>query len=417
MTETLFLSSAKALASTLLPSGFDTATWDGGWSCATCIDAYGRQLPNPQLMPSGLKSLASEVHALGLRLGVWTIRGIPREAVVNNLQIFNSTFHAADAARTDAAGTCAWDRANWGVYDNPAGRAYYASVAALYKDAGVDFVKVDCMVSDNTGLADDFPAFAAAMAAAGIEVSVSPGTSMNVANATFIAKGGMARQYRITDDLWDIWDDKLNGTNRTYPSGVKSKLSYMPQYASLIGLNGAFPDLDMLPLGDVYHQDAGGGGIYGPPSPSHLSRNEQTTLMTLAAISRAPLIFGGALPLDPSDDFTLSLLTNPRILAVHGASTLNRAINATGDGGVSEPHAWAAIPSPPPAVPTVYIALFNAGDVHGQVSVNTVEAGLPPLQTFCVTDLWSGDSYNSVTERFTRGLFAHSAGLFQLQQC
>jgi hypothetical protein len=42
----------------------------------------------------------------------------------------------------------------------------------------------------------------------------------------------------------------------------------------------------------------GAGGIMGPPSPTHLTRDEQTTLMTLAIISRAPLIFGGRLPLD-----------------------------------------------------------------------------------------------------------------------
>ena len=62
----------------------------------------------------------------------------------------------------------------------------------------------------------------------------------------------------------------------------------------LIGQNDAFADLDMLPLGVVYHQDAGGkGGIYGPPSPTHLTHDERTTLMTLALITRAPLIFGG----------------------------------------------------------------------------------------------------------------------------
>ena len=113
---------------------------DGGWSSG--FDGYGRQIANPTSFPSGLANLSAQVHALGLRLGVWTIRGIPRAAVDRNLPIANSTYHAADAARRDAAGTCEWDSDNWGVYDNAAGRAYYASVAQLYKSLGIDFVKV-----------------------------------------------------------------------------------------------------------------------------------------------------------------------------------------------------------------------------------------------------------------------------------
>ena len=35
-----------------------------------------------------------------------------------------------------------WDGDNWGILDNDAGRAYYASLATLYASWGVDFVKV-----------------------------------------------------------------------------------------------------------------------------------------------------------------------------------------------------------------------------------------------------------------------------------
>lgn len=84
----------------------------------------------------------------------------------------------------------------------------------------------------------------------------------------------------------------------------------MPAYSHLIGINDAFPDPDMLPvrtylcvdaatwrtlalhpaplppqLGVVMHQNATGGGIYGPPSPTHLTHDEQRTLMTLCIIA------------------------------------------------------------------------------------------------------------------------------------
>ncbi len=187
---------------------------------------------------------------------------------------------------------------DYGVQNNAAGAAYYASVAQWYSELGIDFVKVDCMVSDSNGLyVDDFTLFARAMAAVDILVSVSPGNSMSVENATYLSENALAVMYRISNDLWDNWGDKCP---QCFPTGVKSKLDLMPQYADVIGYNGAFPDVDMLPLGTIYHD-----GGSGPPSHTFLTQNEQLVLLSLAYITRAPLIFGGRLPLDPADTFTL----------------------------------------------------------------------------------------------------------------
>ena len=349
------LAAAQYMHDVLLPHGFDLVTIDGGWS--DHIDDFGRQLASAKLSDDGsLTSLAAEVHALGLRFGVWTIRGIPRDAVARKLPIWNSSFTADQAARSDQ--NCSWDADNMGVLANDAGRAYYASVAALYRGFGVDLVKIDCMVDYEEGLLlDDFTAFAEAMKAQGILVSISPGHSQNLLNATYVTERALAAHYRISDDLWDIWDDKCSGN--CYPSGVKGKFARIANFAPIIGQNNAFADLDMLPLGVVYHMNAGGaGGIFGPPSPTHLTRAEQTTLMTLALVSRAPLIFGGRLPLDAGDDWTLSLLTNDEALQVHGLSGLNRPIPVAGG---AEPYAWAAAPEAIPQ-PAAFVALFNAGD-------------------------------------------------------
>lgn len=149
---------------------------------------------------------------------------------------------------------------DYGVQNNAAGAAYYASVAQWYSELGIDFVKVDCMVSDSNGLyVDDFTLFARAMAAVDILVSVSPGNSMSVENATYLSENALAVMYRISNDLWDNWGDKCP---QCFPTGVKSKLDLMPQYADVIGYNGAFPDVDMLPLGTIYHD----GGSGPPPT-------------------------------------------------------------------------------------------------------------------------------------------------------
>lgn len=394
--QTQTLAAAQYLAANLLSSGYDLLTLDGGWSVS--FDGYGRQVPDPKQY-TDFPGMVRAVHALGLRLGVWTLRGIPVGAVKANLPIANSSFHAADAARAAGDQACSWDTDNYGVESNAAGAAYYASVAEWYAQLGVDFVKVDCMVSDSgwvpppplralfhrlhpntqphpqpsSGLyTEDFTAFAKAMAAVGIVVSVSPGNSMNVDNATYISENALAAQYRISNDLWDSWGDKCP---QCFPTGVKSKLDLMPQYATLIGFNGAFADLDMLPMGTIFHD-----GGSGPPSHTLLTEGEQLVLLSLAYITRAPLIFGGRLPLDPADTFTLPTLTNPDALAVHDNSSSPRPVNTSAGAGLV--YAWAADAGEggPAATTGVYVALFNANDGNSSAATTPATSFFTPAR-------------------------------------
>lgn len=103
------LNAAQYMADNLAQYGWNLIEIDGGWS--NSIDGYGRQVPNTKLYPSstvenGLLNISSQIHALGLKFGVWTIRGIPKLAVEQNLPIFNSTFTAKDAARLDTNCRC-----------------------------------------------------------------------------------------------------------------------------------------------------------------------------------------------------------------------------------------------------------------------------------------------------------------------
>lgn len=424
--ESDFVAGAQYLSGVLLPFGFDLATIDGGWynsGSLDGLDANGRYLPIPAMYPSaaggvGFKKLGDKIHGLGLRFGLWTIRGIPKAAVQAKLPIAGSAFTADEAAREDQ--NCSWDADNYGVLPNAAGKAWYQSLAALYKSWGVDFCKMDCMVGDNHGggagawdglYTDDFSTFATAFAEVGIEVSVSPGTSMNVANASFIGKHAYAAQYRITQDLWDRWYDA-----DFYPTGLKSKLSVFPAYAPLIGNGQSFPDGDMLPIGQIYHNDKNGSGVYGPPSPSHLSDDEQRLMLTLWCIARAPLTIGSRLPLSgPTEAFTLSLLTNPEVLAVQNASNNNGAVPVMGSSG-PDAHAWTAIPL---SGQGAYVALFNAGEEASSVAVSVASAYFPLGGVYCVRDLWARAN---MPDKVTNGVFAvplapHAAGLYLMTPC
>ena len=302
--------------------GYTYLVLDEGWSKRDgqiLTDSYGRPTPNTDMYPSaangaGMRPLVDALAARGLKLGLWFMRGVPRSAAAAHLPIFGSATNSTcfEAARFDKP--CAWSTSCHGSsFPSAAASEYYNSVAQLLTEWGVAFVKADCFFPSMPypgpqphGYYDeDIIGFGAAMKAANVTVSWSPGISVTPANGTFIARNGYGASYRVSEDMWDLFDSAADGT---FPSGVRQKLHLSEQYAHLIGANNSFPDWDMLPLGTMMHASKE-KGVYGPASPTFLTRDEQRTVMTLWSITRAPLMFGGRLPLDVNDTWTLPLIS------------------------------------------------------------------------------------------------------------
>ncbi len=112
VTEAEVLANARFMAKHLKTVGWNTIVIDIDWYDPTArahgyntnaplvLDEYGRQLPDPDRFPSsaggrGFKPLADAVHALGLKLGVHMMRGIPRLAVDRDLPVFGTPLHRA----------------------------------------------------------------------------------------------------------------------------------------------------------------------------------------------------------------------------------------------------------------------------------------------------------------------------------
>ena len=230
-----------------------------GWSKKDgqiLTDEYGRPTPNTDMYPSaangaGMKPLADALAARGLKLGLWFMRGVPRSAATKRLPILGSNTNSTclEAARFDKP--CFWSTSCHGSsYPSAAADEYYRSVAQLLKEWGVEFVKADCFFPNMPypgpqphGYYDeDIIGFGSAMKDAGVTVSWSPGISVTPANGTFIARHGYGASYRVSEDMWDLYDSAEDGT---FPTGIKQKLSLSESYAHLIGLNNSFPDWDM----------------------------------------------------------------------------------------------------------------------------------------------------------------------------
>jgi alpha-galactosidase len=354
------------------------------------MDGYGRLLPAPNRFPSsadgrGFKPLADYVHRLGLKFGIHIMRGIPRRAVAADLPVYNSADKASAVA--SKASICPWNTDMYGVdVSKQGGRDYYDSIAGLYASWGVDFIKADDMFG--RGPAGDhsaeIDALSQAIRKAGrpMVLSLSPGTRDD-SQAEFLA--ARAHMWRISDDFWDRWVDLKNQFPRLDRWSVHTK-------------PGQWPDADMLPLGRI-----GIRAERGEPRMSLLTRDEQTTLVTLWSIARSPLMFGGNLP--DNDEFTLSLITNDEVLAVNQKAAAPRQLFAKGNQV-----AWVADAPGPRAK---YVAVFNLGDASDeQVRVDWTDVGL--AGTCVIRDLWARKDIGTAGAGSTFAVKPHAAGLYRL---
>ncbi len=357
------------------------------------IDEFGRLLPTPKRFPSaesgkGFGPLADYAHSKGLKFGLHIMRGVPRVAADRALPIEGSEATCADIADPDYV--CPWNADNYGIrMDHPGGQAYYDSIVRLYASWGVDFIKADNLL-DGPFAAADIEALADAIDRCGrpIVLSLSPCPS-GPERAAYLAE--RSNMYRTTTDFWDFWE-----RSEGYPAALNQAFEAAAPWAPYIR-EGHWPDLDMLALGVIGKNDS-----YGVERETRLTKDEQTTLMTLWCIARSPLMFGGDLM--KLDAFTEKLLTNPEVLAVQRWSGSNREIRRDAAQAV-----WAA---EDPTTGGTYVALFNRSDDAAAVGVDLAQLGLTgPLK---VRDLWRRTASASVSGRFERGLPPHGAGLYRL---
>jgi hypothetical protein len=366
------------------------------------MDANGRLLPAPNRFPltkdsRSFKPIADYLHAKGLRFGFHLLRGIPRQAVIENLPILGTNLRAKDVADTNSV--CLWNGDMYGVdLSKPGAQEYYDSVFALMASWDLDFVKVDDLSRPYHTAEIEAIRKAIDKSGRAIVFSTSPG-------ATPVNEGGHvelnANMWRISDDFWDDWGALYEQFQRVN--------DWSPFRAP-----GHWPDADMLPLGHIRTWQK-------KEAWTHFTEDEQYTLMTLWSIARSPLIMGGNMP--KNDAFTLSLLTNAEVIAVNQASLNNRQVfNHTNQV------AWVA---DVPDSRDKYLALFNASPTPtdrrgGSAGEKRLPASAPamvsvPLSDLGLTgscklrDLWSHKDLGTVSGTVSAMINSHGASLLRVQ--
>lgn len=358
-----------------------------------CMDEYSRLIPAVNRFPSsangaGFKPIADKIHSMGLKFGIHIMRGIPRQAVHRNTRIYGTTARARDIASQFSL--CPWNTDMYGVDTEKRGaEEYYDSLFKLYASWGVDFVKVDDIANTEFSPQNPYSAekeiemIRAAIDRSGRDMvlSLSPGPAP-LNKAEHLSKN--ANMWRISGDFWDRWDKLLNMFSlceKWYPY-VK---------------DGSFPDCDILPLGKLCIDGSYMGNM---GRDSGFTKEEQKTMMTLWAVFRSPLFFGGELRL--TDNYTLSLVTNPEVINVNQNS--EKPLFVYNKGGIA---VWQTKIENCTAV-----AVFNLSDEEKHYKLSFSDLGIENVRA--VRDLWARKDIPKCENDVTVSLKPHSSEFFEI---
>ncbi|MGN6531717.1 MAG: glycoside hydrolase family 27 protein [Ginsengibacter sp.] len=351
------------------------------------IDKFGRFTPAVNRFPSatdgnGFKALADYVHSKGLMFGIHIMRGIPVIAVKNNLPIKGSTATAKDIYSEKEQ--CKWLHDMYTIVAGKKGsQEYYNSIFQLYASWGVDFVKADDLTEPYHKADVEMIRNAINGCGRKIVLSTSPGETP-IEDAAHIQQH--SNMWRTVGDFWDNWNQ------------LREHFTVFERWNQWRSF-GAYPDGDMLPLGHI-----GIRAERGNPRMTAFTKDEQHTLMTLMAIFRSPLMFGGNLP--DNDSFTLALLTNKNVLHVLNNSKNNRQLFSK-----NNQVAWIADDT---KTTDKYLAVFNIADDGTEdalINISLKEIGASDAK---ITDLWTGKEVGTFSNNFSPKIKPHGCGFYRL---
>lgn len=370
----------------LKPHGYEYFVLDAGWyshfkipegkefpthktSFRQSLDGYGRCIPAPHLFPAGLRSMVDDAHRRGIKFGIHIMRGVPRQAVQENLPVKGTKFFASDIAnRSDI---CPWNEVMYGVdMTKPGSQEYYDSIVEyLTVDLDVDLIKADDI--------SPFPAEVEAVARAvekaskPVLLSLSPGNHVSRTNRNSYQ---LSNLLRITGDVWDTAEDLHKCFERWEIWQDESAENF-------------WLDLDMIPFGalQVYaDKESNGRDILlagkGTRRQSLLTPGEKRTFITMRALAASPLFMGGELTMTPDEDF--AFITHPEMLRCNQNGVIGKQIYFKNYIDIRKTPEKGKIGSG-------WIGIFNRNSVRRPISFSLSDLGFPVSASPVLWDIWN----------------------------
>jgi alpha-galactosidase len=331
ITEDEVLANAKALVSSgLAKLGYKYLNLDDCWMAPQrAVD--GELQADPTRFPHGIAWLASQLHAMGLKLGVY-----------------------------ESFGTTTCQRL-------PGSYGHYQQDADTFASWGVDFLKFDyCGVPAGTtsaSLQADYQEMSQDLIATGRpivfseELPVAAGDA-NPANANYQPYVALSSQI---SNMWRMAPDETTNFDSTVFGHLADDLP-LAQYAH----PGAWNDLDMLMAGSTTF---------------NWTVQQQETQMSIWAEMASPLLV--------SSDLTSMSADTKRILGNKGVVAVDQDPLGK-QGQLVAQHSGVDVVAKPLAGGDVAVLLANTGSAPQQISTSAAAVGLRRAGAYSVRDLWVG---------------------------
>ncbi|KAI5802974.1 alpha-galactosidase/alpha-n-acetylgalactosaminidase [Geopyxis carbonaria] len=363
ITESVITTAAERLVSLGLKDvGYTYVNLDDGWIAnKTRESTNGRLEANATLFPSGIKALSDQIHALGLKLGVYSDAGI---------------------------WTC--------VAHSPGSWGYEEEDAASFAEWGVDYLKYDnCAAAESAqhSVQTRFAAMSSALARVGRPIVYS------LCEWGFLFPwhwaGSIGHSYRMSGDIYPNFLVDRSGCRSKTAYGlttgdggcsVRTILRKMREVVQYTG-RGAWADMDMLEVGNFDY--------------SVTSIEMERTHFTYWAALKSPLIIGANL--ETIRDESLEVLKNREVVALNQDKLAEAPwyVSRASVDGVKQ--VWAGRLSKGEWV----LLLTNESDEEVDVEVRWEQiVGFPTGRRWKVRDLWSNATETETMKSAAKGYTA-----------
>ncbi|MCA0753764.1 hypothetical protein KP806_01790 [Paenibacillus sp. N4] len=374
---------SDAMHEELQPYGYEYINVDAAWNGG--MDGYGRPIPSTTLFPDGLQAVIDHVHANGQKFGLYGIPGLSKDAYDQDLPIYNAPGCSMKDIGDPTKGSDYWGFGYKIDYTNECAQKYINSIADLYAEWGVDFLKFDS-VTPGSGISDlsldardDVKAWSLALEPHRIWLELS--WALDIKYIDYWKQ--YANGWRVDWDIECYCKGALttwNSIARLFPIAEKFWRHAGP---------GGWNDFDSLNIGN--------GEMDG------ITPDERKTAMSFWAISSAQLYTGN--DMTKLDDYGLELLTNEEVIAVNQAGRPGHPVSIE-----TEQQVWYANNGDG----SYTVGLFNLGSEPETVKVNWSDIGLTGSAT--VRDLWSHEELGKFDTGFSSvDLAPHASRLLKVK--
>jgi alpha-galactosidase len=390
------LQSAHAMANSgLIDHGWTYINIDDAWQAPVRGGPF-HAIQGNEKFPD-IKGLSDEVHALGLKLGIYST---PWDTSYAGF-IGGSSDTEEGVWSKDMIKEGGRSRRHHGTH------SFATNDVAQWAAWGIDYLKYDWEPNSSQPpeTPEQFTGHVAAMAKAlrtsGRDMVYSYSNSMPFERIADEAP--LLNSWRTTGDIRDQWRFLLN-------------IGFVQNRWAPFARPGHWNDPDMLVVGWV---DVGRGRNLHPTA---LTADEQYTHITLWSLLAAPLLIG--CDMARLDAFTLNLLTNDEVLAIDQDELGREATLVSAQG---EPIAVARLGrnDPPLSIAPLQVwsreladgshavGLFNLGDAPAKVTVKWADIQMSGQKT--VRDLWRQKDLGQFEDEFSLTVAPHGAEMVRVK--